>query len=294
MPAVSVAITAYNSEPWVAEAVRSALEQTMRDIEVVVVDDASTDDTYAAVAAVDDPRLRLYRNSENLGEAANWNRTVSLCRSPLVKLLCSDDVLDPESVEKMSRPFSHPSVGMVFSRRTILGDQSRAESYGSAHTRFGKLGDVNDGRSLFERYLHTRFDDNWVGEPSNVMLRSDIFSTIRFDPRVVRTDMAMWIQTMFHYDVGFVDEELTIYRVRIGSVTDLAGDSGSRWLDQLWLYEILLADPAIERAYGVELRRLRRRERVRMPARLLLKYGRYPARWKDAAEYLRQPLAGFR
>ena len=283
MPAVSVAITAYNSGPWVAEAVRSALGQTLDDIELVVVDDASTDDTYEAVAAVDDTRLRLYRNATNLGEAANWNRTVSLCRSPLVKLLCSDDVLDPECVEKMSRPFSHPGVGMVFSRRTILGDRSRAESYGSAHTRFGELGDVNDGRSLFERYLQTRFDDNWVGEPSNVMLRSDVFSTVRFDPRVVRTDMAMWIRTMFHYDVGFVDEELTTYRVRPGSVTDAASESGSRWLDQLWLYEILLEDPAIERAYGNELRRLLRRERMRMPARLLLKY---PARWKDAAEYL--------
>lgn len=290
MPAVSVAITAYNSGPWVAEAVRSALEQTVGDIEVVVVDDASTDDTYAAVAAIEDTRLRLYRNSTNLGEAANWNRTVSVCRSPLVKLLCSDDVLAPDCVEKMSRLFSHPTVGMVFSRRTIVGDRSRAESYGVAHTRFGELDDVNPGRSLFERYMQTRFDDNWVGEPSNVMLRSDVFGTVRFDPRVVRTDMAMWIQTMFHYDVGFVDEELTTYRVRTGSVTDLAGDSGSRWLDQLWLYEILLADPAIERAYGVELRRLRRRERVRMPARLFLKYGRHSARWKDAAEYLRRPL----
>ena len=283
MLAVSVAITAYNSGPWVAEAVRSALGQTMGDLEVVVVDDASSDDTYAAVAAIEDTRLRLYRNSTNLGEAANWNRTVSLCRSPLVKLLCSDDVLDPECVGKMSRLFSHPSVGMVFSRRTILGDRSRAESYGSAHERFGELGDVNDGRSLFERYMQTRFDDNWVGEPSNVMLRSDVFGTVRFDPRVVRTDMAMWIRTMFHYDVGFVDEELTTYRVRPGSVTDAASESGSRWLDQLWLYEILLEDPAIERAYGDELRRLLRREWVRMPARLLLKY---PARWKDAAEYL--------
>ena len=283
MLAVSVAITAYNSGPWVAEAVRSALGQTMGDLEVVVVDDASSDETYAAVAAIEDTRLRLYRNSTNLGEAANWNRTVSLCRSPLVKLLCSDDVLDPECVGKMSRLFSHPSVGMVFSRRAILGDRSRAESYGSAHERFGELGDVNDGRSLFERYMQDRFDDNWVGEPSNVMLRSDVFGTVRFDPRVVRTDMAMWIRTMFHYDVGFVDEELTTYRVRPGSVTDAASESGSSWLDQLWLYEILLEDPAIERAYGDELRRLLRREWVRMPARLLLKY---PARWKDAAEYL--------
>ena len=88
---------------------------------------------------------------------------------------------------------------------------------------------------------------------------------------------AMWIRTMFHYDVGFSDEELTTFRVRFFLRTRLSSAP-----------------------YGVQLRRLLRRERMRMPARLLLKYGRYPARWRDAVEYLgtqvlhRQPWAGFR
>jgi glycosyltransferase involved in cell wall biosynthesis len=290
MPAVSVAITAFNSQPWVAGAVHSALEQTMRDIEVVVVDDASTDDTYRVVAAINDTRLRLYRNITNLGEANNWNRALSLCRAPLVKLLCSDDALDSDCVEKMSRPFSHRTVGIVFSRRKIFGNQAQADCYGSAHKHLGELRQVNSGRSLFELQMRRGFDDNWVGEPSNVMLRSDVFRITRFDPRVVRTDMAMWIRTMFHYDVGFVDEELATYRVRPGSVTDSTSNSGSRWLDQLWLYEILLEDAAIESAYGAELRRLRRRERMRMLARLFLKYGRHGARWTDTAAYLRQQI----
>jgi glycosyltransferase involved in cell wall biosynthesis len=297
LPAASVAITAYNSGPWIVEAVRSALDQTVSNIEVVVVDDASTDNTYAAVADIDDTRLRLYRNGTNLGEAGNWNRTVALCRSPLVKLLCSDDMLHPECIEKMRGQFSHPGVGMVFSRRKILGDRDRAEFYGSAHRYLGELRTINSGQSLFELQMRRGFDDNWIGEPSNVMLRAEVFGTVRFDSRIVRTDMAMWIRTMFHYDVGFVDEELSTYRVRTGSVTEAASHSGSRWLDWLWLYEILLEDPAIERTYGSELRRLRRRERMRMPLRLFLKYGRCRARWTDAAAYVskqvlpRQPLA---
>ena len=78
-------------------------------------------------AAIDDTRLRLYRNTINVGEAKNWKPTVSLCRSKLVKLLCSDDVLHPECLEKMKEPFSHATVGMVFSRRKILGDRAWAE-----------------------------------------------------------------------------------------------------------------------------------------------------------------------
>jgi len=289
MPAVSVAIPAYNSESWVAEAVHSALEQTVGDIEVIVVDDASTDDTYAAVAAIDDSRLRLYRNDTNLGEAENWNKSVSLCRGRLVKLLCSDDLLHSDCIEKLSTPFSHPSVGIVFSRRKIVGDAGRAAYYGSGHTRLGKLREVNNGRSLFELYMSRRFDDNWIGEPSSVMLRRDVFKKARFDSRIVRTDMAMWIRVMFHYDIGFVDEELVTYRVRPGSVTDVASTSGSRWLDWLWLYESLLADPAIKAKYGAEIRRLLRRERTKAAAKLLA-YRGDRGRWKDAAGYLRQML----
>jgi glycosyltransferase involved in cell wall biosynthesis len=66
MPAVSVAITAYNSAPWVTEAVRPALDQAMSEIEVIGCDHTSTDDAYAVVAAINGPRLRVYRNSTNL------------------------------------------------------------------------------------------------------------------------------------------------------------------------------------------------------------------------------------
>jgi glycosyltransferase involved in cell wall biosynthesis len=65
MPAVSVAITAYKSAPWVTEAVRSALDQAIGEIEEIGCDHASTEDAYAVVAAINGPRLGVYRNSTN-------------------------------------------------------------------------------------------------------------------------------------------------------------------------------------------------------------------------------------
>jgi glycosyltransferase involved in cell wall biosynthesis len=96
----------------------SALSQTYPSLEVVVVDDASTDGTLERVRELHDPRIRLYSNSRNLGHSGNWNRSLSLARGRLIKFLCADDVLYPDCLEAMVALFTaHPSIGLVFSLR---------------------------------------------------------------------------------------------------------------------------------------------------------------------------------
>jgi glycosyltransferase involved in cell wall biosynthesis len=76
MTRVSICIPTCNGADWLAECLDSALAQTVTDVEVVVVDDASTDDT-AAIArgyAARDPRIRVHVNESRRGLAANWNR----------------------------------------------------------------------------------------------------------------------------------------------------------------------------------------------------------------------------
>ena len=69
---------------------------------------------------IDDPRVRLYANSHNLGAARNLNRSLSLARGRYMQFLCADDILYPDCVEAMRRVFdSDPRVGLVFSRRDI-------------------------------------------------------------------------------------------------------------------------------------------------------------------------------
>lgn len=86
---VSICIPAYNNEKDIKGTLESLLEQTYKNIEIVVVDDASTDSTAAIVESIKDDRIHLYRNEKNLGMAGNWNRCgtgkrriyqVNLCR----------------------------------------------------------------------------------------------------------------------------------------------------------------------------------------------------------------------
>jgi len=112
-PAVSVLMSVHDGAPLVSEAVASVLAQTDPDLELLVVDDGSTDDTPARLAAVDDPRLRLYRQPRT-GLTRALNRLLGLARADLIARLDADDLALPERLARQ-RAFMalHPEVGLL-------------------------------------------------------------------------------------------------------------------------------------------------------------------------------------
>ena len=86
-PLVSVCIPAYNNADTILETIQSVLTQTYQNLESIVVDDRSTDDTYQVVKTfakqAGDDRLHLYQNEKNLGMAGNWNHCMELCKGTL-------------------------------------------------------------------------------------------------------------------------------------------------------------------------------------------------------------------
>lgn len=95
-PRVSVIMPAYNAAAFIREAMRSVLEQTLRDIELIVVDDASTDDTVAVVESLDDARIALLRLPRNGGAVAARNAGIERAAGCYIALLDADDVALPQ------------------------------------------------------------------------------------------------------------------------------------------------------------------------------------------------------
>ena len=71
-------MTVYNGLPYLREAVRSVLDQSFRDFEFLIIDDASTDDSAACIRSYEDPRIRLVSNERNIGQGASLNRGIGL------------------------------------------------------------------------------------------------------------------------------------------------------------------------------------------------------------------------
>lgn len=114
MPLVSVLLSVHNDARFLAAAVESVLRQTVDDLELIVVDDASTDETPALLAAVQDSRLRLLRNERQLGLAASLNRGLDEAQGRYVARLDADDVALPQRLEsQLARIAATPSVVVV-------------------------------------------------------------------------------------------------------------------------------------------------------------------------------------
>lgn len=99
-PRVTVLMTVYNGLPYLPEAVESVLHQTVEDVELLIIDDASTDGSIECVRRFSDPRIRLVCNERNLGQARSLNRGLELARAPYVARLDQDDVCLPDRLQR--------------------------------------------------------------------------------------------------------------------------------------------------------------------------------------------------
>ncbi|MGI8781532.1 MAG: glycosyltransferase family 2 protein [Solirubrobacteraceae bacterium] len=297
-PRVSIAIPVYNGAKTIRASIDSALAQTYDGLELVIVDNASTDDTVEIVNSYDDPRIRLHQNPSNIGFHRNHSRSFELSRCEFIKPLHADDRLMPHCVERMLELFdANEKVALVFAPRSIeLEDESDEglrswrEEYGRLHRNFTGLQRVNDGRFLLQQYLRAADSANWVGEPSSIMVRRSSIERIGlFSPHVeALNDLDMSMRMMALYDVGFVDEELTVFLRRRGSLVDSL--SPNQWLDRLWLLEGISMDPAM-RSRAPEVAPALAQERRNVARQLVRTARRRPAelplRLRQMGRYLR-------
>lgn len=129
-PLVSVLIPAWNRERYIEAAVRSALAQTMGDLEVIVSDNASTDNTCSIVEmlAREDARVRLIRQEKNLGPVANWRACAAAARGKYAKILWSDDVDAPEFLRRATEALeANPSAKLYLTNASLINSSGAVE-----------------------------------------------------------------------------------------------------------------------------------------------------------------------
>lgn len=115
-PRVSVVMPTYNVAAYVEAATESILQQTFTDFELIIIDDGSTDDTWAVLErlAAQDPRIRLERNSANRGISYSRNRGTELAYGEYIAVMDHDDISMPDRLEKQVAYLdAHPEVGVV-------------------------------------------------------------------------------------------------------------------------------------------------------------------------------------
>lgn len=125
-PAVSIVMAAYNGAAWIGATIDSLLAQSFRDFELIVVDDASTDDTLARLRAVADPRLVVLPSERNGGPIAARNRAFAAARGRYIAGLDQDDLCLPDRLERQVAFLdAHPGVVLLGTAMRDLLDDGR-------------------------------------------------------------------------------------------------------------------------------------------------------------------------
>lgn len=129
---ISIVIPVFNREKYIVESIYSALNQTYVNVEVVVVDNCSTDNTWNVInqIAVEDNRVKVFRNQTNLGPVLNWEQCLLNANGEFLKILWSDDLLDKNYLEKAISIF-HKDVAFVISGYDIFDDLTKKILYRS-------------------------------------------------------------------------------------------------------------------------------------------------------------------
>lgn len=126
MPEISVIMATYNAMPFLPEAVVSILEQTFHDLELIVVNDCSTDDSSQYLATIRDPRFRLIEFAANAGQGAARNHALQLCTGKYIAIMDADDISLPDRLEKQKRVLDENSaIGLVGTQFSYIGTGKR-------------------------------------------------------------------------------------------------------------------------------------------------------------------------
>ena len=170
---ITVGIPVYNRASLVKIAVESALRQPQDDLEILVVDNASTDGTWDVLNAYRDPRLRLVRNDRNLGLFGNFNRCLFLARGEHVLTLCSDDALADGFLEPARRLLdARPDIALVSSRGRA-SDEVNGTSFALGSTLPAGLYGAQDAVVVALWALATYFH-NPFNYPSGILVRTAV------------------------------------------------------------------------------------------------------------------------
>jgi glycosyltransferase involved in cell wall biosynthesis len=237
---VSVIVPTYNYGHYLAGALSSVLRQTHTHLEVLVIDDGSTDDTPEVVAPfLGDPRVRYHRRT-NQGPAAARNFGLAQARGTLVAFLDADDLWLPAKLTRQLACFSTDTPGLVYARRLLIDGHGWQLEYAQPPLHRGWV-------------LPQLFRSNFICF-SSVLVRRDLLLEVGgFDTRVGHAeDYELLLRLVQRCRVDFVDEPLVLYRTGHGN---LSSQSEKRFRAVCGIMQQFLAGPGRQQLPAALVRR---------------------------------------
>ncbi len=212
-PLVSICIPAYNSGKTIAKTITSLIQQTYKNLEIIIIDNCSSDTTVKIAQGFDDPRIQIMRCEEHLPAAEkNWNRCFFYATGELMAIFHADDVYLPHMVSRQVETFKKfPQVGSVFAQGNIIDEENNIIG------EFKLPPEIRDSEPCpFPKIFNTALEyADFLPTPS-AMLRRNLYmklSPFRYDQFRSASDFDLWLRAAASAPMIILNEKLMNYRV---------------------------------------------------------------------------------
>jgi alpha-1,3-rhamnosyltransferase len=217
---VSVAIPAYNHAHFIEACLASVCAQTYSELELVLIDDGSSDDTFARAQAYLAPRRERFRRlvverRANQGVSANSNACIAACQGQWVHLLGSDDLLYPNKVERIQQAIGEwdcAGLALVHADCDYIGADGGTVTRNRMKSRPPEGPDREAWRWLFA-------GEHYIFNPTLALNRELFLAAGGFDPKLPLEDLDCWLRLSVSHPLARVPEVLASYRKHPGNAS---------------------------------------------------------------------------
>jgi glycosyltransferase involved in cell wall biosynthesis len=265
-PTVTFVVPCFNMAELLPRCINSILNQSYKDLEVLVMDNCSLDNTFEVVESFKDPRIRYVRNETNIGHIGNFNRGISLGRGKYVWVVAADDSFKATKAVKLfvEAMEKNTDLGYIFCRAVELRGEKETDIV--AWTDCGERDRIWSGGDFLLRLLR----NNCIAM-SSCMARKECYGKIT----LFRSDMPhasdwyLWCAFALKYHVGYVAEPMVYFREHEASLTSVFNHKDPMFciadeLRVLWEIRDQLTHPKLRRiCHDAIAWRLARAARVR-------------------------------
>lgn len=211
-PLVSICIPVYNAERTIGKMIDSIINQTYKNLEIIIVNNASSDNSLKIINEYCDLRIKVYTNSNNIGAENNWNKCLSLATGEFIAILHADDIYHSFFIDESLNAFSeYPDIGAVFSIADIIDEEERKIHEYILHSKLKNLNlirltDIFEIIAIKEFFLMT---------PSAVVRKEVYFKNFPFNYEKFfsAADVDMWFRISEKYPIHIIDKKIMNYRI---------------------------------------------------------------------------------
>jgi len=213
-PAITVLMPVYNAAAYVAKAVQSTLDQSFTDFELLIIHDASSDDSSMIIGSFDDPRIRIITHEKNMGLVASLNDGLDHARGRYIARMDADDMMLPQRLEKQFRYLEeHEGIGLVATFVDLINPDGAVT--GEWDT---------DREAVTEEEIRAMMPRTTCIAHPSVMIRRSALGSLRYEARMVEgEDWDLWLRMLSRgLRIAKIPETLLLYRQHPHSFTGAA------------------------------------------------------------------------